>query len=274
MESREINSGLLMRFFTLFLCSMNKIPCVRRLRKHPGRIVLVSSKLCIKATAFTTLTEANTMQFVANNTSIPVPKVYCSFKHKGRVYILMERIKGRDLSQNWTQRSEKSQARILAQLKTLITELRDVPPPDGVGVANIDGGPIFDQRLPDKSFWGPFATIQEFHRELRHGLELRDEEEAFPGLRELIEFHNGPWENPAFTHGDISSLNIMADGDTVTGIVDWETAGWMPPYWEYTSAWHVNPRNTFWRGAVDGFLTPLPHELEMERIRRQYFGEF
>ncbi|KAF5710721.1 kinase-like domain-containing protein [Fusarium mundagurra] len=274
MESREINPGLLMRLLTLFLYNLNKIPCVYRLRKHPGRILLVSSKLCIKATAFTTLTEANTMQFVANKTSIPVPKVHCSFEYKGRVYILMERIRGQDLSQDWTQRSEDSKARILAQMKTFITELRSIPPPEGVGVANVDGGPVFDQRLPDKSFWGPFATIQEFHRELRRGLELQDGEEAFPGLRELVEFHNGPWEGPVFTHGDLSSLNIMAVGNTVTGILDWESAGWMPPYWEYTSAWHVNPRNTFWRDAVDGFLTPLPHELEMEKIRRQYFGEF
>ncbi|KAF4485567.1 kinase-like domain [Fusarium agapanthi] len=274
MVSRGINSGLLMRLLTLFLYNLNKIPCVHRLRKHPGRILLVSSKLCIKATAFTALTEAKTMQFVANNTSIPVPRVYCSFEHKGRVYILMGRIQCRDLSQDWTQRSKASKARILAQLKTLITELRSIPPPDGVGVANVDEGPIFDQRLPDKSFWGPFATIREFHQELRRHIELRDGEEAFPGLRELVDLRNGRWEGPVFTNGDLSSLNIMAVGDTVTGMVDWESAGWMPPYWEYTSAWHVNPGNTFWRDAIDGFPTPLPHESEMERIRRQYFGEF
>ncbi|KAF4336738.1 kinase-like domain protein [Fusarium beomiforme] len=274
MESKEINSDFLMRLATLLLYKLNKSPCLRRLRKHPGRIILVSSKLCIKATAFTTLAEANAMLFVARNTSTPVPKVYCSFKHNARVYILMERILGQDLSRDWTQRSEESKAEILAQLRAMIEELRSIAPPDGIGVANVDGGPIFDQRLPDKSFWGPFATIQEFHRELRGGLELRDDEEAFPGLRELIEFHNGPWETPVFTHGDLSSLNIMAVGDKVTGIVDWESAGWMPPYWEYTSTWHVNPRNTFWRDAADGFLTPLPHELEMEKTRRQYFGEF
>ncbi|KPA36253.1 hypothetical protein FLAG1_10995 [Fusarium langsethiae] len=163
---------------------------------------------------------------------------------------------------------------LMVDTKIITAELRSIIAPGGIGVANVDGGPIFDQRLPDKSFWGPFATIQDFHRELRHGLELRDNEEAFPGLRELIEFHNGPWQRPVFTHGDLSSLNIMAVDDKVTGIVDWESAGWMPPYWEYTSAWNVNPHNVFWRDAVDGFLTPLPHELEMETIRRQYFGEF
>ncbi|KAI6753923.1 hypothetical protein HG530_013099 [Fusarium avenaceum] len=191
---------------------------------------------------------------------------------RGKYYaICSKKYIGQDLSQGWTQRSEESKARILAQLKTMTTELRSLTPPDGIGIANVDGGPIFDQRLPDKSFWGPFATIQDFHRELRHGLELGDNEEARPGLRELIEFHHGSWPRPVFTHGDLSSLNIMAVDDTVTGIVDWESAGWMPPYWEYTSAWHVNPRNTFWREAVDGFLEPLPHELEMEKIRRQYF---
>ncbi|KAF4975447.1 hypothetical protein FZEAL_7767 [Fusarium zealandicum] len=274
MESHEINSGFCMRLATLFLYRLNRIPYLRRLRKHPGRILLVSSKLCIKATAFTTLAEANTMLFVAQNTYIPVPKVYCSFRHKDRVYILMERIAGQDLSQGWTQRSEESKAQILAQLKKMTVELRSIKPPGHVGVANVDGGPIFDQRLPDKSSWGPFATVQSFHRELRRGLELADDEEAFPGLRELVEFHNGSWQRSVFTHGDLSSLNIMAVGDKVTGIVDWESAGWMPSYWEYASAWHVNPRNAFWRDAVDGFLTPLPYELEMEKIRLQYFGEF
>lgn len=58
------------------------------------------------------------------------------------------------------------------------------------------------------------------------------------------------------------------------GIIDWEIAGWMPPYWEYTSAWHVNPQNMFWQDEVDKFITPHPRELEMEIIRRKYYGDF
>ncbi|EYB32630.1 hypothetical protein FG05_03382 [Fusarium graminearum] len=226
--SQEINASWYMRLVAIFLYKINTIPCLRRLH-------------------------------------VQVPKVYCSFKHKGRVFILMERIAGQDLAQGWTQRSEESKARILAQLKTITTKLRSITPQNGIGVANVDGGPIFDQRLPEKSFWGPFVRIQDFHRELRHGLELRDDEEAFPGLRELIEFHNSSMQRPVFTHGDLSSFNIMAVYDKVTGIVDWETAGWMPPYWEYTSVWHVNPRNVFWKDAIDEFLEPLPYELEMEK---------
>lgn len=37
-----------------------------------------------------------------------------------------------------------------------------------------------------------------------------------------------------FTHGGLASRNIMVDNqNTITGIPDWEYAGWYPDYWEY-----------------------------------------
>lgn len=50
------------------------------------------------------------------------------------------------------------------------------------------------------------------------------------------------------------------------------TAGWLPSYWEYTCAKHVNPINAFWAAEVDRFLDPMPYELHMERIRQRHFG--
>jgi len=89
----------------------------------------------------------------------------------------------------------------------------------------------------------------------------------------LIAQHDTLQTALVFTHGDLSSLNILASGDDIVGIVDWETAGWYPAYWEYTTAWHVNPQNEFWRDEVDKFLQPMPEELAMEKIRRKYFGD-
>ncbi|KAG6835565.1 hypothetical protein H0H93_016957 [Arthromyces matolae] len=217
------------------------------------------------------------MVFISRHTSIPVPKVYWAFTHKGCAYIAMERIDGHMLAQGWAERSELSKAHILDQLKTMIEQLRSIPPPPGMlGVSNVNGGPIYDQRLPTESFWGPFPTIHDFHLELRNHIESKDvhDDTAFPRLRELISFHDQPWPQPVFTHGDLSSLNILVRGDNVVGIIDWETAGWMPPYWEYTMAWNVNFKNLFWREEVGRFLTPLPYELEMENVRRKYFGAY
>lgn len=215
------------------------------------------------------------MRFVAAHTTIPVPKVYSAFEHKGNVYIVMERIQGVMLARDWRQRTPESRSRILASLRGMIQEIRQIPASTGCGVSNVDGGPIYDGRLPGSNFWGPFQTIHDFHRELRAGV---DEPEyagtAIPELGPLIAFHNQPWPSPVFSHGDLSSLNILARGDEIVGIIDWETAAWMPPYWEYTSAWNVNPQNQFWQEEVDRFLEPLPKALAMEAIRRKYHNDY
>jgi hypothetical protein len=67
---------------------------------------------------------------------------------------------------------------------------------------------------------------------------------------------------------DVGVANV--DG----GIVDWETAGWYPSYWEYSTTLNVNPQNESWRDEVDRFLEPKPEELEIEKVRLQYFGDF
>lgn len=279
-QATAINAGFFTKLWVRILYKLLSQRLVQRWRKHPTFIIFISSKLCIKASPFTRLAEAQTMQFISQNTSIPVPKVYTAFENKGRTFILMERIGGEPLSYGWVNRSDTSKAKILGQLKAMTDQLRNIPPPDGfMGVADVTGeGAVFDLRLPRKSHWGPFPTIDAFHRELWCGQEIKDFGEQqlanLPGLGELAAFHRQDWPKPVFTHGDLSSLNVMVRGDDVVAILDWETAGWMPPYWEYTSAWHVNPQNMFWQAEVDKFITPDPHALQMEIIRRKYYGDF
>jgi hypothetical protein len=154
----------------------------------------------------------------------------------------------------------------------MVLEMRSIPPPEGIGVAEVDGGPLFDYRLPGTTgHVRPFKTIEDFHRYLRRGQE--DHPQHLPEVGGLISRHAEYQSAIAFTRGDLSSLNILVSGDKVVGIIDWKTAGWYPSYWEYTSAWNANPQNQFWQCGVDKFLQPLPRELEMEQIRLRYFGD-
>lgn len=193
----------------------------------------------------------------------------------------MEKLPGASLTNGWRSRSAESQARILSQLKTMVDELRALRSPFGATVANVDGGNLTDVRLPGlgliypgQTSWrfGPFDDIAAFHRWLRRPAEkVHDDYNA--EINELIVTHEETdWGAPVFTHGDLSSLNILSEGDRVTGIVDWEIAGWYPYYWEYTTAMQVNFRNQFWAEYIDRFLEPRPDELRMERIRQTYFG--
>ncbi|KAN0119420.1 Protein kinase-like domain containing protein [Hyaloscypha variabilis] len=193
-ESKPINSTRLRRFLIL-----TAVKLLKRIRPHQGTVLFVSDNLCIKFAPLRHLPEASTIQFISEHTSIPVPKIYCAFAHTGWTYIAMGRIKG--------------EAKLLLQLKKMVEEMRSIPPPQGQGVSNVDGGPIH-------------------------------------------------WPPPVFTHGDLSSLNVLVREDQIVGIIDWETAGWYPSYWEYTTAWQI-----------DKFQEPMPAELEMEMIRLKDFGD-
>ncbi|KAF2007407.1 kinase-like protein [Amniculicola lignicola CBS 123094] len=266
-RSEQINATAFQRYLTLLA-----IKLLKRFRKRNGTVLFLSKKICVKYGSSVNLSEASSIQFVAKYTSVPVPRVYCAFANSNRAYIVMERIHGDPVGLGWLKRSEESRIKILDQLKDMVGELRHITPPTGIGVAQVDGGPLYDPRLPGTSnHFGPFRTIQDFHKHLRGGLEAHPVHE--PEISALISQQDKLQSASVFTHGDLSSLNVLASGDKIVGIIDWETAGWYPSYWEYTTAWNVNPQNQFWRDEVDKFLQPMHEELEMEKIRLKYFGD-
>ena len=51
-----------------------------------------------------------------------------------------------------------------------------------------------------------------------------------------------------FTHADIAARNIMVDeSHHITGILDWEAAGWYPDYWEYANIMRPACRHGDWQ---------------------------
>lgn len=273
MAEEPIDDRLWKRALTILVVKVMTNKHIYRLWNHSNG-VLFASKFCIKVEPSGRLAEAHTMRFVAKHTSIPVPMVYCAFIHRGTSYIVMEKIEGDFAGRGWMKRPEESKRKILKQLGRFIQQLRAVDPPDGVAVANVLGGSIYDPRLPVPSLRGPFGKFDDFHSSLLNGFDFKDDAILPEDLRELVEFYKTAPTKPVLTHGDLSSLNFLVRGDEVVAIIDWETAGWFPSYWEYSRAWNVSPRIGYWQQEVDKFLTPLPHELRMESIRLKYFGDF
>ncbi|KAK3942108.1 serine threonine kinase [Diplogelasinospora grovesii] len=285
-EHLAINNTRFRRWLTLVA-----LKTTARLYQHCGPCLPISKRLLVKRGRWVHLTEAATMQFLAKNTSIPVPRVYCSFIRKNCAYIVMDRIPGDHLPKNWSNLSEADQASILAQLRRMLQELRSLTlPPGVVGVESCVGGSLRDSRIPKSCpRLGPFKTIQDFHVWLREGFQMKAVEEALNGdkskrnvhttdqdwedLKNMITKQDGPWPLPVFTHGDLNPFNIMVKGNQITGIIDWEFSGWYPDYWEYTSAWYGNLTRQFWQDLVPEFLDPHPEELRMEITRQRWWGE-
>jgi hypothetical protein len=71
-EGLAINATLVRRFLTVLA-----LKTTGRLYGDGSACVPISKSLVVKTDPFVHLTEAATLQFVARNTSIPVPRVHC-----------------------------------------------------------------------------------------------------------------------------------------------------------------------------------------------------
>merc|ERR1712093_825342 len=110
----------------------------------------------------------------------------------------MERIRGQTIAERWLTLSNMSKASIFNQLKQMIEELQSIPSKSSV-VSNLQGGPIYDCRLPQTSLWGPFKSVYDFQLALRNGITAHSLEAqthsspgpaAIPELQDLIAFHD------------------------------------------------------------------------------------
>lgn len=143
----------------------------------------------------------------------------------------MARISGVPLSRCHQVLSDNVAAKIAAQLQSYITQLRTIPKATSnrdIAICDTLGVAVRDTRVRFGNPIGPFADEAAFNQVLRN-----PDDPARTGHRIF------------FTHADLNPRNILFDeavqqdgtlGCRVTGIVDWEMAGYYPEYWEYTKA--------------------------------------
>jgi aminoglycoside phosphotransferase len=273
-QDLAINNTLINRLFTRIA-----LKTWGKLYKSNGLCSPISKNKIVKTGPRVDLTEAATMKFVADNTSIPVPKVYCSFVHKGRTYILMERIKGEPIGRVLGLEHDVQQ-KVFEQLKRMMEEMRSLTPPSDTEIQSCTGSSLWDSRIARSSTrFGPFSTIQDFHFWLLEGFRLDDhkDKERTKGeegkeMADMEAMQDGPWPPPVFTHADLNPTNILVHGQSIAGIIDWKFSGWYPHYWEYTSAWYGGRVWSEWQDALARFLEPHPAELVMEITRQKWWG--
>ncbi|KAI0532520.1 kinase-like domain-containing protein [Xylaria digitata] len=266
-------------FFRRFLIRL-ALHTTARFHSRDGPCIPISKHKIVKTGRRIHLTEGATMRYLAENTTIPVPKVYCSFLHKNGAYVVMERIQGEELPRAWKSMSVESREDVLAQLRVIFQELHSLSPPSGTGVESCVEGSLFDSRISRRNpRFSPFKTIQEFHFWLRRDLkpeDLKDREkdQDWYDLMDMMRQQDGHWPPPTFAHGDLNPFNVLLRDGKVVGLIDWEFSGWYPHYWEYTSAWFGNLTRTEWQGMLDKILDrPSPEVFKMEEVRNKWWGE-
>ncbi|KAK3302744.1 phosphotransferase enzyme family protein [Chaetomium strumarium] len=236
--------------------------------------LLPDGKTVVKAGTTIRETEGNTMRFIRQHTSIPVPEVYNVYKESqpgggtGSVtVIVMEYVDGQRLDEAWPALTPDEKASVLQQLRGYFRELRQIK---GDFIGSVDGSACDDQFLENapESSRGPFKTEAEFNQALANvwlSGEGGHEEDPFRRLLVKILFEVGRGHEIVLTHNDFAARNILVRGSTVVAILDWEFAGFYPEYWEYCKAlWRPEWDSEWIRdGLVDKVLEPYLKEVAL-----------
>lgn len=192
----------------------------------------------VKCGANVSISEAKAMEYVRVNTSIPVPKIYLAFRHDKHSYIVMEFIDAETLDNAQFLLSQDQLYSVAVQLQNIIAQLWKLGG-NNVAMGSWPRGPFRNCFFRDSPPVEEFNTMDEFRaywlgRIAETGLVY--ESNMVVSMQRFV-----------LTHGDLASRNILVENGHIVAIVDWETFGWYPEFWEYMSAyrgaWHLDWMN-------------------------------
>ncbi|KAL9618510.1 MAG: hypothetical protein Q9160_006766 [Pyrenula sp. 1 TL-2023] len=236
------------------------------------KVVGVGEHFVVKYGFGVSLLEGESMRFVRESTSVPVPALYASFQipepknaSYKKTYLIMERIRGVTLESLWLKLDESAKKAIVSKLQLFFDELRKLESPGGYCALGGRG-------LPDYVFWTPHNLTKAFNTEsdFNEGIIGTYLGNGLPRYR--VDFYSRAFKAvfqnhpPTFSHGDVQKKNFMIcthEGDEFDSgkfkvvLIDWETAGWYPSYWEYArTIFACGPWDDDWNVWVDKFLKP------------------
>lgn len=214
------------------------------------------------------------MNYVRAHTSVPVPEIIDVHLEDdadgGGSWMLMQKLPGVELGTAWLDMDRGARQETTRQLKAHLQQLHQLrPPPHLAGwVCSSSGGPAFDHRLSNnKTTCGPFTSVGEFHDFLAAPVRNCPRPEWFEKYRCQLADTYGV----RFSHADLSWENVLVDPATgdVSGVLDWEMAGFWPEWWEFRKALFGGRSQTWWMEVVRGVMadhsvvTDVDMDLEM-----------
>ncbi|KAH8434372.1 aminoglycoside phosphotransferase family protein [Aspergillus melleus] len=204
--------------------------------------------------------EPNVLKLLEKHTTVPAPRLLDTWTTNGVTNILMTRMPGQTLGSVAHLLSYAERDALAADIRDALAQLRSIPNSTPYLIADTLGGAITDHRIPDDT-GGPFTTEAAFNAHLTSHLSITFEQ--------IVRDNKLPYrEHKLFplTHSDFHHSNILLGQGRLSGIVDWESAGFKPEYWEFTKAMYCLPPDSvlggIWRGV---WGTQYEEELGIER---------
>lgn len=180
-------------------------------------------------------------EFLAEHApDVPAPRPHGLIQFGKLSIMFFSFVPGKTLEKVWSTLCYQQKTSVQYQLSEIFVRLRKIPR-GGRPLGRVDGTGVVDQRsfMREHRSNKPLNTVAEFE-EFAFSYRPWIAEQYVSFLKQLLP--GSRFEEPCvFTHGDLAPRNIMVDTDAagdwkVTGIVDWEEAGFDPEYWEAVKA--------------------------------------
>ncbi|KAF2017863.1 kinase-like protein [Aaosphaeria arxii CBS 175.79] len=233
----------LLRRFSIVYCGWYGI-------QYDHYMVQLPFGLILKWTTRTRLEEVVATK-LARSAGFPVPLIISYGEHEPvpglpptRVSILMTRLPGAALGDVHKELPPEQLQTICSELRTMLETMREWKHPQGgQRVCSISGTSIVSARVPDHII-GPCESESDFNKQLlapaRPG--RKNSKEKFARVKKLHAMQH----SIVFTHGDLKHHNLLVHDGHVPGFIDWESAGWCPEYWEFTTALKFCSEDFWW----------------------------
>ena len=222
-------------------------------------------------------------RFARDKTSLPVPRI---LHHPGSLYrrenwadtspgayffripsvwyFCVEEVRGVSLDTVVDTMSTKQHEDVAEQLKSILSAMQVLKPKT---LGSVTGGSYRNMMCvpPLLQPKQAFSTMAEF-RDYIHFLmtQCGRPQQEIDELLACIPLNCGF----RFAHGDLLPKNIMVDGSKITGIIDWQNAGFWPDFWEYCRMHDSNFETRGWSKVLKIVFPGEGRPKEVQAIHR------
>ncbi|TGO14905.1 hypothetical protein BTUL_0047g00670 [Botrytis tulipae] len=216
-----------------------------------GIVQRVPGGMIVKRGPRVSSNEASALQLIAHNPFLPAPQPldFVTDSKDGHSYLIMSHIPGQSFRSICDLMTDSDLSSFTHDLRTILTEMRKIHNPHGEArICGAKGNtPCHDFRLGDPC--GPFPTLDSFHQHLRTNAYVpslpspsRPTTNLDARTQKCLLVH-ATSRSIFFTHGDLNLNNILINPSSfrISGLVDWECAGFYPDYWEKTKSLYSMP---------------------------------
>lgn len=204
--------------------------------QYASRSVLrVSPDTVVKINKSEGTTEIHVLDHIHQHSQqIPVPLPLGMIRIGSWSYIFTSFVPGIRLDRIWANLTVDKKRHIQDQLNRFFTELRRLPGPSMEGHFGAGKPPV----CKGGHRYGKLSSLP-IVSEAQFNAFLLDDSVLEPAQLDYFQTSLRSDHQIVMTHGDLCPLNLLVHSEDtlhISGIVDWETGGAYPEYWEYINA--------------------------------------